>query len=106
MSRRFRRPRARAGSGAFRAFTDADPEEKSTQVLIDSVNVARDGALMLIRVVGSHFLWKMVRRIVGVLAGAGRGELTVAEVAGLLGRGSELPAKLTAPASGLFLERV
>ena len=67
-----------------------------------------DGDLLLVRVVGSHFLWKMVRRMVGVLVAVGRGELQADEVARLLASASasELPARLTAPASGLFLEWV
>lgn len=95
-----------AGFADFRAFADADPDERSTEVLINSVDVERHGALVLIRVVGSHFLWKMVRRIVGVLAEAGRGGLTARDVAGLLDSASDVPARLTAPSSGLFLERV
>ena len=49
----------------------------------------------------------MVRRIVGVLVEAGRGGLTpdAGRVAALRSD-SDLPPKLTAPASGLFLERV
>jgi tRNA pseudouridine38-40 synthase len=94
------------GFGDFRAFTDDDPEEKSTRVLIDEVTVAEDEDLILVRVVGSHFLWKMVRRIVGVLVEAGRGGLSPAEVGSLLSGHSDLPPKLTAPASGLFLEKV
>jgi tRNA pseudouridine38-40 synthase len=97
---------ALTGFGDFRAFTDDDPDEKSTTVLIDRIGVARCASLVLIRVVGSHFLWKMVRRVVGVLVDAGRKELTPADVTALLGRRSDLPAKLTAPASGLFLEQV
>jgi tRNA pseudouridine38-40 synthase len=97
---------ALTGFGDFRAFTDDDPDEKSTQVLIDEVTIAEVEDLLLVRVVGSHFLWKMVRRIVGVLVNAGQGGLTPAEVASLLSSGSDLPARLTAPASGLFLERV
>jgi len=94
------------GFGDFRAFTDDDPEEKSTRVLVESVTVGEDDALILIRVVGSHFLWKMVRRIVGVLVDAGRGGITPEAVAALLSGHSDLPPKLTAPASGLFLEQV
>ena len=97
---------ALTGFGDFRAFTDADPEEQSTRVLVDEVAVARDGSLVLVRVVGSHFLWKMVRRIVGVLVETGRGALPAARVGTLLSSDSALPPKLTAPASGLFLERV
>ncbi len=90
----------------FRGFTDDDPEEKSTKAKVDEITIVEDGALVLVRVVGSHFLWKMVRRLVGVLVEVGRGGLTPADVPALLTRDSALPARLTAPASGLFLERV
>ncbi len=98
--------RALTGFGDFRAFTDDDPEEKSTRVLVDEVTIVEEGSLLLVRVTGSHFLWKMVRRIVGVLVEAGRGALSPAQVASLLSGDSDLPPKLTAPASGLFLEQV
>jgi len=94
------------GFADFRAFTDDDPEEKSTEVAIEAVAIEERGALVLVRVTGSHFLWKMVRRLVGVLVAAGRGDLVPGEVTRLLGGESDLPARLTAPASGLFLERV
>ena len=95
-----------AGMHDFRSFSDDDPEEKSTAVLIDEVTVAEDGDLVLIRVGGSHFLWKMVRRMVGVLVEIGRGGLSVSHVDKFLRDSSATPAKLTAPSSGLFLERV
>lgn len=94
------------GMHDFQSFSDDDPDEKSTAVLIEEVAVAQDGALVLVRVTGSHFLWKMVRRMVGVLVEVGRGGLTVRDVEGFLRAPSTTPAKLTAPASGLFLERV
>jgi tRNA pseudouridine38-40 synthase len=94
------------GFGDFRAFTDDDPDEKSTQVLLDSITIREIDELILVRVTGSHFLWKMVRRIVGVLVEVGRGGLGAGQVAGLLASTSDLPPKLTAPASGLFLEAV
>jgi tRNA pseudouridine38-40 synthase len=94
------------GMNDFRSFTDDDPEEKSTEVLVERVEVAEEGDLILIRIAGSHFVWKMVRRIVGVLAAVGRGELKEADIAQFLKSPSETPAKLTAPPSGLFLERV
>jgi tRNA pseudouridine38-40 synthase len=97
---------ALVGFSDFRSFTDDDPDEKSTRVLIDQLAIVRRDALVLIRVIGSHFLWKMVRRLVGVLADVGRGRLSPADVQSLLGGQSDLPARLTAPASGLFLERV
>lgn len=94
----------------FQSFTDDDPDEKSTTVRLERVDVIEEGALLLIRVEGSHFLWKMVRRIVGVLVAVGTGELKAAAIRKWLGGAPtdsvDAPARLTAPASGLFLERV
>ena len=94
------------GMHDFQSFTDKDPEEGSTRVLLEGCEVVEEGALILVRVVGSHFLWKMVRRLVGVLAGVGRGTLSMADVARFLSARSDVPAQLTAPPSGLFLEAV
>jgi tRNA pseudouridine38-40 synthase len=96
------------GMKDFRAFTDDEPEEKSTQVLVGSIDIEESGALVLIRVQGSHFLWKMVRRMIGVLAAVGRKDLKPSDAARLLGNegGGTTPAALAAPAAGLFLEAV
>jgi tRNA pseudouridine38-40 synthase len=94
------------GMRDFASFTADEPDEKSTKVLIDRIEVAEDGDLILIRVAGSHFLWRMVRRLVGVLAAIGRGDLTIEDAAAFLDERSDVPATLTAPASGLFLEAV
>lgn len=97
---------ALCGFNDFASFTDDDPDEKSTEVSLSRLDILEEGALVLVRVEGSHFLWKMVRRIVGVLVNAGSGALAPGEVEQFLRRKSDLPARLTAPASGLFLERV
>jgi tRNA pseudouridine38-40 synthase len=89
------------GMHDYQAFSDDDPEEKSTDVLVDDVMIGEDGDLILVRVGGSHFIWKMVRRMVGVLVEVGKGEIEPDEVWTV-----EQPARLTAPAAGLFLERV
>ena len=99
------------GKKDFSAFTDDDPEAKSTLVLIEGVEIGEAGALVLIRIQGSHFLWKMVRRIIGVLAALGRGDLGAAAAEELLAAPDtrpsvRSPAALTAPAAGLFLEGV
>ena len=65
------------------------------------------GELILVRVMGSHFLWKMVRRMVGAMVEVGRGQPDAG--------GPSAPSKATrqrfsqqrtAPPLGLFLERV
>jgi tRNA pseudouridine38-40 synthase len=92
----------------FAAFTDDDPGEKSTRVQLAPIEIAEAGSLVLLRVQGSHFIWKLVRRLVGVLAAIGRGDLAETQAKALLdGEGTgPTPAELTAPAAGLFLEGV
>jgi tRNA pseudouridine38-40 synthase len=90
----------------FRSFSDDDPDRKSTKVSLNALEIQELGALLLFRVEGSHFIWKMVRRLVGVIVEVGRGGLTADEALAMLSSDSEVPAKLTAPASGLFLEQV
>jgi tRNA pseudouridine38-40 synthase len=99
------------GMRDFRSFAAADPgrpdeEAASTKVLIERVEIAEEGDLVLVGIEGSHFLCRMVRRMVGVLAAVGRGALERRAAAGFLEGSSDIPARLTAPASGLFLERV
>lgn len=90
----------------FRSFTKDDPDEKSTTVELQECWVAEAGDLLLLRIRGSHFLWRMVRQMVGMVAHVGRGASTVHELRELLRTASSLPATVTAPPSGLFLEHV
>ena len=90
----------------FQSFSDDEPDEKSTEVLLENVAIHEDGDLIVIHIEGSHFIWKMVRRLVGVIVGVGRGALSEQQAAAFLSERSDIPARLTAPASGLFLERV
>jgi tRNA pseudouridine38-40 synthase len=102
-----RRAAARfVGMHDFQSFSDDEPEEKSTQVLLEQCDLVEHGDALLFQIEGSHFLWKMVRRIVGVLVEVGRGGITEDDAAGFLREPSRAPARLTAPASGLFLARV
>jgi tRNA pseudouridine38-40 synthase len=97
---------AYVGMHDFRTFSDDDPEYKSTRVLVDTFEVHEDGDLLVVHIEASHFLWKMVRRLVGILVEVGRGALSIGDAARLLTEISPLPARVTAPAAGLFLERV
>jgi tRNA pseudouridine38-40 synthase len=94
------------GRHDFSSFRERDDEDSSSLVVIDAVTLAEVGDLILLRIQGSHFLWKMVRRIVGVLVEVGRGHLPPDSLSKLLLSHSPLPAQFTAPPAGLFLERV
>ncbi len=94
------------GMNNYSSFSDDDPTEKSTKVLIDDIQLKEEGNLILIRIVGSHFIWKMVRRIVGILVEVGRGRKSEKDILFYLNNKSNEPDKFTAPPSGLFLEKV
>lgn len=116
-----------AGRHDFTCFRAPDPgrPEESTIVVVTSAEILVPGdqtaapvslapgrggdGLILFRIEASHFLWKMVRRLVGTLVQVGMGTLTLDDFESLL-EGHPIPglpiAEWTAPASGLFLEKV
>src|SRR5882672_11325021 len=72
--------RAFVGLRDFQSFAASDGsrdggEPPSTRVLVERLEIVEDGDLVLVAIEGSHFLWKMVRRVVGVLVEIGRGGL-------------------------------
>lgn len=99
------------GRHDFSAFRAADPSrpDESPIVVVEDAAVKHDGDLVVFRITASHFVWRMVRRVVGALVKLGHAEITGDDFALLL-RGQTDPrldvAAWTAPAAGLFLERV
>jgi tRNA pseudouridine38-40 synthase len=92
----------------FRAEDPSRPDESTIVVVTDARIEAADD-MIVFHIEASHFLWKMVRRIVGALVEVGRGNLSRSDFKRLLsGKPSHnLPAaEWTAPPSGLFLAEV
>lgn len=99
------------GEHDFGAFCDRPQDQRTTRVRMDRAEIAENGSLVLVRFEASHFLWRMVRRLVGALVEIGTGELPVPELSAWIEGPSPSEARArvaewTAPASGLFLERV
>jgi tRNA pseudouridine38-40 synthase len=93
-----------AGRHDFSAFTDKRlKEDESRIVVVERCELAQAGDLILFRIEASHFLWKMVRKLVSFLVEVGRGNEQ--DVARRLHAKGE-PYAPTAPPSGLFLEAV
>jgi tRNA pseudouridine38-40 synthase len=92
----------------FRARDPARPDE-STMVVVEDAGIEVEGDLILFHIAASHFQWRMVRRLVGVLVRLGKGEIAIDDFARLM-EGQADPrldvTAWTAPASGMFLERV
>ena len=95
-----------AGRHDFSSFCENAAGQTSTIVVVEKSEMLDWDREIHYRVEASHFLWKMVRRIVGTLVEVGRGNLDAADVEKLLRQKSGEPAKWTAPPSGLFLEKV
>lgn len=90
----------------FRTFTRDDPDEKSTKVELLRCQVIDHSPLLVVHVVGSHFLWNMVRHLVGALVEVGRGSMRPDHIKELLkGTDSSITWETAAP-SGLFLSSV
>jgi tRNA pseudouridine38-40 synthase len=92
----------------FRASDPSRPHE-STIVDIEAAGIETDDDIIQFRIAGSHFLWRMVRRVVGALVKVGIREITPAEFQRLLDGRYDAKfdvASWTAPASGLLLEQI
>jgi tRNA pseudouridine38-40 synthase len=86
------------GKHDFTVFSDKRlKEDESRIVVVESVDLARDEGLILFRIAASHFLWKMVRKLVAFLVEVGRGNLR---------QQPKERFQPTAPPSGLFLEAI
>ena len=99
------------GRHDFQCFRAEDPSKpgESSIVIIDSAEIDTEEDLVLFHIEASHFLWRMVRRIVGVLVKLGLGGISMPDFERLLAGRPDLRldvAAWTAPASGLFLEAV
>jgi len=92
----------------FRAQDPSKPDE-SPIVVVEDAGIDVEGDLIVFRITASHFVWRMVRRIVGVLVRLGKGDITLDDFSALLetrARSGLDVAAWTAPASGLFLDQV
>lgn len=98
------------GRPDFRSFSDGKargqmPEEGFRCRVFESVWLEQ-GELLIYRITADHFLWKMVRRLVGTMVSVAAGALSEEEWRRWLREPSREPARYTAPPYGLFLERV
>lgn len=73
---------------------------------IYKLNIKKDGEFVYIDVIGNGFLYKMVRRLVGMLIDAGRNKISLGDVKGILSGNKSNISIQTVPANGLCLIRV
>jgi tRNA pseudouridine38-40 synthase len=94
------------GQHNFEAFTQRDPEEKHYLCHIEEIEWIVDEKRIIFRIRANRFLRNMVRRIVGALVELGRGRIALQDFQDMLERQEKQYMSVTAPAKGLFLEKV
>lgn len=93
------------GKHDFSALTNEKQDDNVREVY--KIEIEEIGEKKIrIRVAGNHFLYKMVRNIVGTLLYVGCGMLKLEDAKTLLEKGDRTAAGMTAPAHGLTLKKV
>ncbi len=94
------------GEHDFSSFRAAGCNAKTTIREIYQIKLKKQDCLVKIEVEGSGFLYNMVRIISGTLIEIGLAKKEVSEIKDILLAKDRLKAGFTAPAKGLFLEKV
>jgi tRNA pseudouridine38-40 synthase len=96
------------GTHDFTAYSashgkDSDPNPIKT---VTQLSLKQQGKHLRLHAEGSGFLYRMVRSFAGALYAVGRGRLTPDDIAEILKSKKRTHRIVTAPAKGLFLDRV
>lgn len=97
------------GKHDFSAFCNTKKNEKYPNHIreIADIQISEiDEDRLCITVKGNHFLYKMVRNLVGTLVYVGNGKIPKEMIPDILESEDRTTAGMTAPAHGLFLHRV
>jgi tRNA pseudouridine38-40 synthase len=98
--------RLMVGEKDFAAFRTSGCAAMTTVRNVFSVDVTREGEMILIDVRGSGFLRNMVRIMVGTLVAVGEGKMQMAAIPALFNGKKGATAGMTAPPQGLSLVEV
>ena len=90
----------------FLAFSNAGSKIIDTHRTIYSFDAYREGDMIIISVCGDGFLYNMVRIIVGTLVNIEGGSLKRGSIPSIIAGKDRKYAGVTAPAAGLYLDKV
>lgn len=94
------------GTQDFAAYMAQGSSVKSTVRTVKHASVTREGDAITLRIAADGFLYNMVRIIAGTLLAVGQGKLTPEDVSRITASRDRTQAGSTAPACGLYLNRV
>lgn len=101
-----RAAQAFVGTHDFSAFCTKDKKERSTTRTIFEAKVYKEGDMVYFKVRGNGFLYNMVRIMVGTLIKVAQGKISENEIPLIIESLDRKKAGVTAPASGLYLNKV
>ena len=94
------------GRHNYAPFAASGRMVEEPMVEVYEASLHEEAPLLNFRIAADHFLPKMVRKVVGILARVGRHDFPPERVREFLEGKQPLPEESVAPPSGLFLERV
>jgi tRNA pseudouridine38-40 synthase len=94
------------GTHDFRAFCSNSAEIANTVRTVYGFNIEIDGSQAQMLVKGDGFLYNMVRSMVGTLLDINEGKLSIGQLDRIMAEKKRVAAGRTAPAHGLYLNRV
>lgn len=94
------------GTHDFSSFTTSRKDIDNAVRTIFRIDIEEKGEMLFMTFIGSGFLYKMVRSIVGSLIMVGKGEMEVNDVNKILDAKDRSKAPKSAPPNGLFLMKV
>ncbi len=95
-----------SGCGANNPLREIMDIEMLNNDRLDFMNISFNTPVIMIRVTGNAFLRHMVRNIAGTLVSIGRNKISSDKILDILEAKDRQAAGPTAPASGLFLEKI
>lgn len=94
------------GQHDFKAFMAQGGQVESTVRRVAYADVSRNGDVIVFRVAANGFLYNMVRIMTGTLTGVGKGRISPDDIPDIISSLDRERAGMTAPAHGLYLNRV
>ena len=94
------------GTHHFDSFCAAGSSVADTERTVKNASVERDGDMVIFRVEADGFLYNMVRIMTGTLIDISRGKIPADSIGGIIDAKNRFAAGRTAPANGLYLNKI
>lgn len=94
------------GEHCFKAFMAKGGNEEDTVRRVMYASVSREGDMIVFKVAANGFLYNMVRIMVGTLISVAEKKLKASDIKAIIASENRENAGMTAPACGLFLNKV